>query len=116
MGPKTRQLLVAGGCAGVAFLGVALMISTYWPGLMSPDSWDQLGQARTQVYRPWHPPLMAWTWHWFDLVLPGPGAMMVFGCAMLWGGLAVIAAVTIRRTPFGGLALLIGVWPPVFIL
>ncbi|NBY19037.1 hypothetical protein EBQ74_02025 [bacterium] len=51
--PFSFFLLVAG------FLNALL---TFYPGSMSPDSYDQLRQALTNHYNDWHPPVMAWFW------------------------------------------------------
>src|SRR5262245_53393395 len=44
-------------CTLSALVGGALVIVTFYPGLMNVDACIQLGEARSQVYSDWHPPL-----------------------------------------------------------
>jgi len=111
-----RSLTVPLGAAVIALAGVVLVACTVWPGFMSADSLDQFRQARAGSYDPWHPPLMAWTWHWTNLILPGPGGLLLLENAMLWGSIAVIAVIAIRRSRWGWLALTVGFFPPIFVL
>jgi hypothetical protein len=56
---------------------------------MSEDSVDQLVQAREHGFFDDHPPLMAMIWALTDLVVPGPGGMLLLFNALYWGGLLV---------------------------
>lgn len=74
-----------------ALLGFAAVCAICWPGFMSPDSVDQLVQARLHNYADDHPPLMAMIWSIIDRILPGPAGMLVFINALYWGGLLVVS-------------------------
>ena len=41
---------------------IYISFSSYYPGVYTADSVDQLGQAINENFTPWHPPLMAWVW------------------------------------------------------
>ncbi|HEU4579286.1 MAG TPA: hypothetical protein VFS67_13570 [Polyangiaceae bacterium] len=79
------------GPAITALLGFTAVCATCWPGFMSPDSVEQLVQARLHTYADDHPPLMAILWSIVDRILPGPAGMLVFMNALYWGGLLVVA-------------------------
>jgi hypothetical protein len=72
-----------------ALLGFAAVCAVCWPGFMSPDSVEQLVQARKFTYSDDHPPLMAMIWTLVDRILPGPAGMLVLLNALYWGGLLV---------------------------
>lgn len=97
-------------------VGGAVVAALFWPGLMSSDSLDQLTQARASHYNLWHPPVMAWVWHWTDLLVPGPSGMLVLQLALLWGGLAIVCREVLRFARWGWAVLAIGWWPPVLAL
>jgi len=61
--------IVAAGIAGIWIYA--------WPGYMSPDSAQQLLQARSHEYTDGHPPLMAALWTVVELVARGPAGMLV---------------------------------------
>jgi len=64
----------------------ALALIYAFPGYMNWDSADQLLQARNGVYTDWHAPVMAWYWHWIELVWTGPLPMLVLQLALFsWG-------------------------------
>ena len=69
-----------------SLIGLAAVVACFYPGYMSSDSVDQLGQARNGIYFPAHPPAMAFVWHWLDLAVPGPLGMLLLQNAMFWGG------------------------------
>jgi hypothetical protein len=72
-----------------ALLGFVAVCAVCWPGFMSPDSVEQLVQARKHTYSDDHPPLMAMIWTVTDQLLPGPAGMLVLLNALYWGGLLV---------------------------
>lgn len=74
-----------------ALLGFAAVCTVCWPGFMSPDSVEQLVQARKHSYQDDHPPLMAMIWSIADRILPGPAGMLVFMNVLYWGGLLVVS-------------------------
>jgi hypothetical protein len=110
--PGARRAAALGAAA---VLGVALVAWAMWPGVMSSDAFDQLGQARRDLYSPWHPPIMAALWHYSDRILRGPGGMLLLQAGLLWASLAALTALALRRTRWGWTILLIGLCPPVFV-
>lgn len=109
MKPWLRVALVAALCLA----SWASIVFIFWPGMMSSDSVDQLGQARSGAYNGWHPPVMAWVWHFADAVVPGPGGMLALQQLVLWLALGVLAVLALARSRAGWLVLGIGWWPPV---
>ncbi|MFP5501705.1 MAG: hypothetical protein ACLGIN_04395, partial [Candidatus Sericytochromatia bacterium] len=92
----------------------ALTVLASYPGFMSFDPLEQLRQARAGQYGDWFPPSMALIWRYLDMILPGPGGMLLLQAAMLWAGLALIALHTASRRLAPALVLLLGFWPPIF--
>jgi hypothetical protein len=101
---------------GGAALGAALVVACFYPGYMSNDSIDQLGQARAGIYSAGHPPLMAWIWHWIDRVTPGPLGMVLLQQCLFFGGVALLAVLAISNGSSGLSVLAVGLLPPLFAL
>lgn len=78
-----------------ALAGCAMTWLAFHPGCMSGDSIDQLTQARLGVFHGHHPPVMALVWRWLDGVWPGPAPMLLLQSALFWGGLGLIAALSL---------------------
>lgn len=55
----------------------AVIVVTFYPGIMSNDSLASLQQARTLEFTSWHPPIMALVWSVLDRLIEGPGLMLV---------------------------------------
>ncbi|MBA3828965.1 MAG: hypothetical protein H0X33_08510 [Taibaiella sp.] len=68
----------------ICIAGFILSVIAYYPGFMSPDSFDQYTQATTNHYGDWHPPIMAAVWRVLNKVYKGPLMMMLLQQAMLW--------------------------------
>ncbi len=99
---------------GGAILGMVLVLWAFYPGYMSPDSVDQLHQARGVIYSNWHPPIMAGIWSLTDKLFPGPQGMLLFYNLLFWSGLAIILYYTRLPGPIKLVfALAIGAIPPV---
>lgn len=97
-----------------AAAGAALVLAVFWPGFMSPDSAEQLDQARTGAWTSVHPPAMAFAWALTERVLPGPGGLFVLHTVLLWGALAWLATGLFRRAPAQvAFVLVLGLAPPV---
>lgn len=93
-------------CAGVlATIGVALAIHASYPGYLNPDSFGQLKQILTGHYDDWHSPFIALVWSALLQVFPGPVGFIVADNLLIWGSLALIAAVMSRMV--GASALLL---------
>ena len=107
----------AAAVIAAATIGLLVTLACFWPGYMSEDSIEQLAQARSGDYDPWHPPVMSWVWHVTDRAVPGPAGMLILHGVLLWSGLALVAARTIARPALAGAAVLaLGFLPPVFAL
>ncbi|MBY0277398.1 hypothetical protein K2Z84_18870 [Candidatus Binatia bacterium] len=76
--------LVAVACA-------AAWIVLFYPGFMSPDSAEQLSQARTGLLSDWHSPIMALLWMATEHLVAGSAGMLVLHVALFWAGLALLA-------------------------
>ncbi|HEY6034199.1 MAG TPA: hypothetical protein VIV58_08070 [Kofleriaceae bacterium] len=64
----------------------AIFLIYAYPGYTSPDSVQQLAQARSHVYADGHPPVMAALWSLTDHVIAGPlGMLLIQGLALLVG-------------------------------
>jgi hypothetical protein len=110
--PGAVPVLVAAASA----VGALLTIAAFHPGYMSPDSVDQLLQARTAQFDAWHPPVMAWVWRHIDAAWPGPAGMLVLQVVTFYAGLGLAAGVTLRGFRGPAAVLAIGLLPPVFAL
>jgi hypothetical protein len=85
-----------------------LFLLAAFPGTMSIDSFDQLGEARAGFYTDSHPPAMAALWSLIEHVVRGPAGMLVIqsGCFLLglsltlWRVFRPIAAAVIASALF----------------
>jgi hypothetical protein len=101
------------------YLALALMIFTivvYYPGYMSPDSVAMLQMARTGVTSNVYSPLMSYVWRITDLLIPGPGGMLIFQAFVYWLSLALIAFCAGSSRMLGILFICTGLWIPTFAL
>jgi len=87
-----------GGAAsdGLIITGAALACAALWlvvlhPGFMSPDSADQLRQARRGIVADWHAPLLTFLWIATERLVTGPFGMLILQTAAFWTGLALLA-------------------------
>ena len=94
-------------------LGMAAIVSAYWPGVMIDDGRWQYQQSVDNAFEDWHPPLMAWIWRQFMFLLPGPGPMLILQLLLYWGGIALISSALYRRgSPRSALAAACAGWIP----
>jgi len=99
----------------IALLGFAVSVYVYYPGLFTPDSIEQFGQAQSGEFSDWHPPAMAAVWRLLDVIHVGPEPLFLFHLALFWGGAWAFAAGLLRRGwRWGALIPLIGLLPFVF--
>jgi hypothetical protein len=70
-----------------AVLCCLVSLFAYWPGELTPDSLNQLEQARTGHLTDWHPPLMAVIWE----LWPQPAVMLVIQIGLHWLGIGCLA-------------------------
>jgi hypothetical protein len=111
-GASTRVYLT--GILLLIGLGMATIAVSYWPGVMIDDARWQYQQSVDNAYEDWHPPLMAWIWHYTMLLLPGPGPMLLLQLGLYWAGIALIAIwLYCRGQPRLGIAAACVGWLPV---
>jgi len=100
-------------CLGGFF--ISLLIN--YPGFMSPDSSDQLIEARNGVYSDWHPPFIAFLWHFTDRIIEGSFGMLLLLTALIWLGTFLVTLYWFNKERFTLLSLfpaLIVFYPPLF--
>jgi len=85
--PQTTYLLLAAAC----FAGFTVSLIINYPGYMTYDSILQILEAREGVYSDWHPPFMAFIWHFTNKVIPGPFGMLILQTMLVWSGTFLIA-------------------------
>lgn len=101
---QARVILVA---AGLVLLAYA------YPGLVTLDSVDQLGEARAGFYTDAHPPVMAVIWGVLDKIIAGPFLMLVLQGATFLAGLYLIAKRFLPIRAAAITAALVTLFPPV---
>jgi hypothetical protein len=98
-------------------LGFTIFISLNYPGFMSPDSYDQLMEARNGVYSDEFPPFMALLWRFADKLIPGAFGMLLLQTMLIWLGTYLIAWYWFdgrKFTLFSLAPILIVFLPPIF--
>jgi len=93
--------------------GFTLFLLYAYPGFKSPDSDHQLWQARQGVYGDWHPPMMAWLWHYTDKLISGPLGMLLLQSATFLLGVEGIARRYMSPMKAAFVAVAILLFPPV---
>ena len=69
----------------------------YWPGIMTWDPIEQYDQAVRNSYADWHPPIMAWIWHFLIPIYPGTAPMFVLQVSLYLGGYALLTNWALKR-------------------
>ena len=95
---------------------IAITIFLFQPGYMDNDSADQYQQSQTGLYNDWHPVSMSWLWSQVGHVCPGPICMFSLQVIIYWVGLAIFISLTNTHNVYKSLLLLIGFFPPTFML
>jgi hypothetical protein len=96
-------------------VGIAGLWIYAWPGFMSPDSLQQLGQARSHEYSDGHPPLMSALWSLVEHVIQGPAGMLVIQSTTFVIGLFLILRRHFASPLAAAIAAVAITWfPPVF--
>jgi hypothetical protein len=101
----------------ICLTGFIVSLVINYPGFMSPDSVQQILEARAGVYSDWHPPFMAFIWHFTDKIVPGPAGMLLLETALIWSGTFLIALSYFNNPHFPLYALApcaLPFFPPVF--
>lgn len=96
-----------------AMLGSAFLVLVFYPGLMSPDSFTQMGQARSGVLTDAHPPLLVYFWMGAELFVVGPFLMLVAQVLLVMGGVLVVSR-HLTDDPWwqAGIVLVVALFPP----
>lgn len=81
----------------LCFLGFVINYVTYFPGFMSPDSFDQFGQAVRGQYDDWHPPVFAYVWRLINKINRGPELMLALHLFILWIS-CYLLSISLRNT------------------
>lgn len=96
-------------CDVVPLAGFAVCAFAFYPGIMTPDTLDQLNQANSHTFNDWHPPMMAWLWSGLNLVFPSASGFLFLDLFLLWFGLfSIERSIDHRFSPF---VYLLGVMP-----
>lgn len=94
----------------ICALALALLVFNtvlFFPGYMSPDSINQLMQAKGLItLNDWHPPVMALVWRALIAVTGHPSTMLLIQLGMEWLILAILSLYLYRRTGLKRLSLL----------
>ena len=101
----------------ICLTGFIVSLVINYPGFMSSDSVQQILEARAGVYSDWHPPFMAFIWHFTDKIVPGPAGMLLLETALIWSGTFLIALSYFNNSHFPLYALApcaLPFFPPVF--
>jgi hypothetical protein len=115
MNNEPRAGRAAWPCIATGAAGALFTILCFYPGYMSPDSFEQLRQARSGQFTDWHPPLMSLLWRMLDKIYPGPAPMLVVHNVVFWGAVTLLCWTLVRRA--GPLAIVaFGLFPPVIAL
>lgn len=101
------------------FLLSALVVLTFYPGVMTNDSRSTLEQARTLELTDWHPPILALIWHVLDRIAAGPILMLVAQAALYATAITRLCASALpslmqRVRPSWLLIIAVGAFPPAF--
>ena len=95
---------------------IVITIFLFQPGYMDNDSADQYQQSQNGLYNDWHPVSMSWLWSQVGHVCPGPICMFSLQVIIYWVGLAIFISLTNTHNVYKSLLLLIGFFPPTFML
>lgn len=99
--------------AAAALLALADFL-IFRPGVITPDTVFQYGQALTARYDDWHPPVTAWVWRMLMLLFGrGTAPVLLFDLALYWSGAALVALALRREGRRGSawIALLVAALP-----
>src|SRR5690606_26904053 len=85
----------------IPVMGFVVCALAFYPGIMTPDTLDQLAQANAQAFNDWHPPMMAWLWSGLNRVFPAASGFLFFDLFLLWFGLYRISrSIDPRYAPY----------------
>jgi hypothetical protein len=78
---------------------------------MTNDSFDQYEQALAFKFHDWHPPIMAFIWHYTDLLVTGPAGLLIVNAFLYWGGLYLVGQSLKGRRALSYFAVFVGFLP-----
>lgn len=91
----------------ICLAGFIINYAAYYPGFITPDGLDQYQQSLNGKYEDWHPPLMAYMWHVFNLFYKGVEVMLIYQLGCLWlSGYFLMSAVR-NKYWYAGIILLL---------
>ncbi len=82
----------------IMLAGFVWTFLAFYPGLMSPDSEDQLSQASRFAFSDGHPIVMALIWAGTNAIVRGPVGFFVLLLLMYWGGFLLICSSLASRS------------------
>jgi hypothetical protein len=96
----------------ICILCFALVIWSFYPGMMSPDSIANLTDGRRGSFADINAPLMSYIWGWLDTISAGPGLMFVLQNVVFWGACALLWRTTnVESLALGTAVVLFGLMP-----
>jgi dTDP-glucose pyrophosphorylase len=81
------------------FIGFLFSLLLFSPGFLDNDTFWQLQQATQNVYSDWHPPLLAYLWHWMLLALPNSWGPFLINNVGFWLGLTLTIGSFFKSRP-----------------
>ena len=74
----------------ILVIGWGVTVIGFYPGFMSPDSFNQYSQALTGHYNDHHPVVMAVLWSLLNQIASGPLPMLLFQITIYWTAVTII--------------------------
>ncbi len=96
----------------ICTLACGLMIWSFYPGMMAPDSLNNLAQGREGVFSDINAPLLSYMMGVLDRIVPGPGLIFVIHLLVFWAASALLwYTVSVKSFGLGLAILLVGLTP-----
>jgi hypothetical protein len=97
----------------IVVVGWLVFVQCAYPGLMSIDSFDQLGEARAWFFTDSHPPAMAAVWGVLDRIIHGPFLMLLLQSIAFAIGLYLVLRRALAERAAAVWSVVILLYPPV---
>jgi hypothetical protein len=98
------------------FLGFALTLRVFYPGVMTFDAWYVHSYIANGPAGDWQSPLMTALWAVIDPLAPGAASMFLFIAVLYWLSFAALALALARRSAWlGPVAVLLALTPSAFV-
>jgi hypothetical protein len=98
---------------GILAAGWIVVVLYAYPGVMTMDSFDQLGEGRAWFFTDSHPPVMAALWGLVDRVIPGALGMLLIQVTALFAGLYLVLRRALHPVAAAIVSCVIALFPPV---